>query len=105
MPTRIRTRLAGDAERANREQAVRFGHDVRDARLRRRLTQQQLGATVGLSQSVISRVERGLGSALTLDALQRIAISLGISLRLTLARDPLTETTDAGHLAVQELVL
>ncbi len=105
MGTRIRTRLAGDAARANREQLVRLGAEIRNARGRRRLTQLALGARVGLSQSAISRAERGLGGGLTLDAWQRIAIALGITLRVNLQRDPLAETADAGHLAMQELVL
>ena len=42
---------------------------------------------------------------MTLDALQRVAIGLGLTLRVTLSRDPLTDTADAGHLAMQELVL
>ena len=105
MGTRIRTRLAGDAERANREQLARLSAEVRNARHRRHLTQAALGTRVGLSQSAISRAERGLGGGLTVDAWQRIAIALGITLRINLQRDPLAETADAGHLAMQELVL
>ena len=105
MGTRIRTRLAGDAARANREQLARLGAETRSARRRRRLTQAALGTRVGLSQSSVSRAERGLGGGLTLDAWQRIAIALGITLRINLQRDPLAETADAGHLAMQELVL
>jgi transcriptional regulator with XRE-family HTH domain len=103
--TRIRTRLSIEAERSNREQLARLGADARAARRRRRLTQSALGARVGLSQSAISRAERGLGGGLTLDAWQRIALALGITLRVNLQRDPLAETSDAGHLGMQELVL
>ena len=42
---------------------------------------------------------------MTLDAWQRIAIALGIPLRVQLQRDHLDEPADAGHLAIQELVL
>jgi transcriptional regulator with XRE-family HTH domain len=105
MPTRIRTRLARQAEHANREQLVRLGADARQARHRRRLTQALLGSRVGLSQSAMSRLERGGGGGMTLDALQRVAVALEITLRVGFQRDPLTETTDAGHLAMQELVL
>ena len=105
MPTRIRTRLSAEAERANREQLVRFGADVRDARLRRRRSQAQLGESIRMSQSAVSRLERGEGGGMTLDALQRTAVALGLHVRVTLSRDPLTETADAGHLAMQELVL
>jgi transcriptional regulator with XRE-family HTH domain len=105
MGTRIRTRLAHDAARANREQLARLGSDVRVARLRRRLTQAQLGGRVGLSQSAISRAERAFGGGLTLDAWQRIALALQVTFRAALQRDHLAETVDAGHLEIQELVL
>lgn len=60
---------------------------------------------VGLSQSAISRIERGFGGGSTLDALQRLALALGSPLRIGLARDSLEGTADAGHLAIQELAL
>ncbi len=105
MGTRIRTRLAADAARANRQQLARLGEDVRASRIRRRLTQATLGARVGLSQSAISRAERGLGGGLTMDAWQRIAIGVGTTLRASLPRDAMTDVADAGHLAMQERVL
>ena len=105
MPTRRRTKLAQDAVRANQEVQVRLGRAARDARIRRRLTQKQLGAKVGLSQASISRAERGKGGGLTLDAWQRIALALGVQLQVTLQRDPQQEPADAGHLGIQELVL
>jgi len=105
MPTRIRTRLAADAQRANREQAVRLGAAARAARLRRHLTQGALGRRVGLSQAAISRAERGLGAGMTLDAWQRLALGLGIGMNVALRRDPMEDTLDAAHLALQELVL
>jgi transcriptional regulator with XRE-family HTH domain len=105
MPTRRRSKLAQDAVRANQEVAVRLGRSVREARIRRRLTQKQLGAKVGLSQASISRVEQGEGGGLTLDGWQRIALALGIHLQVTLQRDPQQEPTDAGHLGIQELAL
>jgi transcriptional regulator with XRE-family HTH domain len=105
MPTRIRTNLALEAARANRMQLVRLGGEARMARLRRRLTQTGLGRRVGLSQSAISRAERGLGGGLTLDAWQRIATALSVPLKIELQRDPQQEPQDAGHLGIQELVL
>jgi transcriptional regulator with XRE-family HTH domain len=105
MGTRRRTRLALDATRANREPLVRMGGDLRAARRRRKVTQLQLGGRVGISQSAVSRAERGLGGGLTLDAWQRFGIALGTPFRANLQRDPLADTADAGHLAMQELVL
>jgi transcriptional regulator with XRE-family HTH domain len=105
MPTRPRSKLALDAVRLNLEVMVRLGRGVREARKRRRLTQKQLGAKVGMSQASVSRAERGFGGGLTLDAWQRIALALGIQLTVSLQRDPRHEPTDAGHLGIQELVL
>ena len=105
MPTRIRTRLAVEAERRNREQCARLGGEARAARTARRLSQQQLGNRVGLARQSIGRAERGLGSGLTLDAWQRIGLAIERPLVVTFQRDPSGETPDAGHLAMQELVL
>jgi hypothetical protein len=54
---------------------------------------------------VISRVERGLGHAVSIDSWQRIALAVGRPLLIGLQRDIGGETADAGHLAMQELVL
>lgn len=105
MGGRRRTDLAIEAERLNREQLARLGRDVRAARRRRRLTQAALGAAVGVGRMTVSRLERGLGAGLTLDAVQRLAIALGTRLALSLPRDPEEHPADAGHLAMQELVL
>lgn len=105
MPTRIRTRLALEAERRNREQLVRMGGDVATARRRKQLTQAALGERVGLSQSAISRAERGLGGGLTVDAWQRIAIAMDRPLVVRFQQDITGDAADAGHVALQELVL
>ncbi len=105
MPTRIRTRIAVEAERRSREELARAGGEVRAARLRKRLTQVALGHRVGLSQASISRAERGHGGGLTLDAWQRISLAIERPLVVTFQRDLAGETADAGHLAMQELVL
>ncbi len=105
MAGRRRTELSVEAERRNLEQLARAGASVRGARLRRRLTQASLGERVGLNRMSISRAERGRGGALTLDAWQRIGLALGMPLTVTLQRDPQQEPQDAGHLAIQELVL
>ena len=78
---------------------------MRARRRRKRLTQEQLGDRVGLSQATISRAERGQGGGLTMDAWQRIGLAVDRPLVVTLQRDTTGETADAGHLAIQELVL
>jgi transcriptional regulator with XRE-family HTH domain len=72
---------------------------------RRRFTQAQLAVKVGLSQSCISDAELGDGGSLSIAAWQRMALVLGIPLRVELGRDPLQLPEDAGHLDIQELVL
>ena len=53
---------------------------------------------------IVSRLERGEGP-LDLETLERLAIALDVSLAIELGRDRLDTVADAGHLAVQELVL
>ncbi|HEY3523442.1 MAG TPA: helix-turn-helix domain-containing protein [Candidatus Limnocylindrales bacterium] len=105
MPKVKRARLALEAERRNAEQLVRLGREVYEARKRRRWTQQQLAERVGLTRPVVSRVEHGLGGGHTLDTWQRIGLALDRPLRVELARDRLEGPADAGHLAIQEVVL
>ena len=105
MPTRIRTSISVEAERRTREQCARLGGEVRAGRISKRLTQQQLGARVGLARQSISRAETGHGAGLTLDAWQRIGLALDRPLAVMLQRNVAGETSDAAHLAMQELVL
>jgi transcriptional regulator with XRE-family HTH domain len=105
MPKLKRPEIRSEAARRNREQLARLGAGVRDGRKRRRSTQAALGAQVGLGRSTISAIERGYGGSHTFDTWQRLAIALGVALRVELGRDPFAETADAGHLAIQELVL
>jgi transcriptional regulator with XRE-family HTH domain len=105
MAKRKRSGLAVEAERRNREQLAKLGREVRTGRSRRRLTQAQLAARVGLARSTIGDLERGQGGGHTLDTWQRIGVALDRPLRVELPRDRLEETADAGHLGIQELVL
>ena len=105
MAGRRPTDLAVAARIRNREQLTSVGTDVRKARLRRHLSQAKLGERAGVSRMSISRAERGLGGGLTLDAWQRIATALDVTLKVQLQRDYLQEPQDAGHLGIQELIL
>jgi len=100
-----RPELAGQAARLNLEVLARLGGELRDARHRRRLTQEQLGGRAGLSRSAISTIERGHGGSHTLDTWQRLALAVDRPMRIELRRDALEEPADAGHLAIQELVM
>lgn len=100
-----RPELAAEARRRNLEQLARLGADLRAARNRRRLTQEQLAKRAGISRSSASRIERGLGGGQTIDTWQRLALGAGVPLLVRLQRDALEDTADAGHLAMQELIL
>lgn len=105
MPKVKPAELAAEAHRRNLEQLARLGGEVRAARLRRRRTQQQVADDAGVSRSAESAIERGLGGGQTLDTLQRVALAAGRPLVVSLERDRLEDTADAGHLAIQELML
>jgi transcriptional regulator with XRE-family HTH domain len=105
MSTPRRPELAAEARRVNLEQLARLGGEVRASRRRRRLTQARLGSMVGLTQSTISQLERGLGGTLSMDTWQRVFGALSRRLDVSCGRDLAAEPADAGHLRVQELVL
>jgi len=104
MPRARRSALAIEVERRIREQLARIGADIRLARIRRHLTQQQVADLAGVGRMVVSRIERGVGGV-PVEALQRVALAVGRPLIITLQRDIDGETADAGHLVMQELVL
>lgn len=54
-------------------------HDLRDERIRQSVSMDSLAAKSGLSQPMISYVERGMRNP-TLDTLLRIADALGVDL-------------------------
>jgi transcriptional regulator with XRE-family HTH domain len=100
-----RPELVAEAKRRNREQLAALGLQIRSSRERRGLTQRGLGERIGLSQSGLSKIERGLGGSFSVDTWQRLGLALDRPLQLELLRDPRADPADAGHLAIQELVL
>lgn len=82
-----------------------MGGELRVSRRRRRLTQARLAARIGVTQSSVSLLERGGGGASSLELWQRAMLAVDRPLSLNLAADPLRPVADAGHLAIQELVL
>jgi transcriptional regulator with XRE-family HTH domain len=104
MPTVRRGALAVEVERRVREHLARLGAEIRKARSQRHLTQRQVADLAGVGRMVVSRIERGVGGV-PIEALQRVALAVGHPLIITLQRDVVGETADAGHLAMQELVL
>jgi transcriptional regulator with XRE-family HTH domain len=107
-PDRRRMRRSAQALEIDRasDQAVReLGRAVRAARRRRHLTQAQLGDAVRLSQAEVSRIELGSGSGSPIRVWLALAAALGLHPRFELARDRQEDAIDAGHLAIQELLL
>ena len=68
--------------RFERVLALAVGRTFRDARLSLGLSQRQLEARCGIAQSAQSRFERGLPSAIDLDAIERLAAAMGGRVRL-----------------------
>lgn len=93
------------ASTLDRELLGNVGRGVREARLRRGQTQCEIAALAGVSASTVQRVEAGRAEHISLDSLQRTAHAVGRPLRLELSPDPRREPADAGHLAIQELVV
>ena len=72
---------------ARKTPAQTIGGQIRGARLAAGLTQKQLVAHAGITQTVLSRIESGTGNP-TLGLLEDIAAALGSSLEVTLAGAP-----------------
>lgn len=71
-------------EETQRQSAAQLvGSRIRELRLSRRLTQKQLAARAGITQTVLSRVESGNGNP-TLALLEEIASALGESLTVSI---------------------
>ena len=60
----------------------RFGTAVRGVRQRRRWRQADLAARAGVSQSTVSRIERGHPGSVALDVVRRVAATLDIRVEL-----------------------
>ncbi len=103
--SRVTARVDGIVE--SRRLAASLGAEVRAARERRRLTQAALGRRVGLSQSRVSAIERGLGVGVPFEVWVGLGIALGRPLSVAFSRptDSAETLTDAGHLEIQEYLL
>lgn len=99
-----RSAVAGEAARRNREQRAQIGREVRQSRQRRNWSQQQLAERAGIRRYNVGRIERAT-TRLDVDVLQRIGVALDRYLEIRFGRDALEQPADAGHLAMQELVL
>lgn len=85
--------------------ALALGEKVRSARRRRGWSQRELATKVDLAPSRIGQLERGHGANAPLEVWHVLARALGIPFRAELGRDTAEDVLDAGHLAIQELML
>ena len=74
-------------ERAGPSRYIALGESIRMERLRRRLSQRELGARLGVSHAAISDLENGKTKA-DLDRLSAIAAALGLTLEQLLSTAP-----------------
>jgi transcriptional regulator with XRE-family HTH domain len=102
---RIRIGAVVEGRRLAQLAAAKLGQAIRAARLRRHWTQKRLAEMVGLSASRVAQVERGKGVGVSAETWFAFSVALDVPLRVEFVRDALAEPTDAGHLAMQELML
>jgi transcriptional regulator with XRE-family HTH domain len=96
-PGRLRP-LGGDA--APGPDAEFVGASVRELRVARQLTLQELAGSAGLSVGHLSQVERGLSSP-SVDALRRIAQALGVTIGWFFRVPPAREAGNEGAYIVR----
>lgn len=86
---------------------VRLGRIVRALRIRHRWRQIDLAARVGVSQSLIARVERGGADRLTVSTLEAIVNELGARLfiKVDWNGEAVDRLLDADHAAIVEMVI
>ena len=96
--------MAVEAERRARERIARLGGEIKAMRTRRRWSQEELATRAYVGRMVIGRAERAVGQV-EIETLERVALALDVPLTLGFGRDGLQDVADAGHLAIQELIL
>jgi transcriptional regulator with XRE-family HTH domain len=106
MARRKRPDAEVQADRESTRIAATLAGDLRATRRRRRLSQAELGARIGVGQGRISDLERGRGAGAPLDTWIALGLALGRPLAVAFSRDlEPPAPRDAGHLAGQELLL
>jgi transcriptional regulator with XRE-family HTH domain len=104
MPGVRRSDLSIQAAQRSRDQRIRIGGEIRAMRERRGWSRTELARRAGIGRMVESRIERG-ETHLDIDVIQRIGLAMDRPMLVTFGRDLMDGPTDAGHLAMQELVL
>src|SRR5262245_18563417 len=107
MPKRKWTNQTIAGFQESRVLAGTLGTELRRSRKRKRMTQRDLGARIGLTDGWISDLERGFVADAPLSTWVTLGFVIGRPLAVGFSRDIAErgEPRDAGHLAAQELVL
>ncbi len=100
-----RTQAQIEGAKLARKVSTTAGRELVQARRRRRLSQGALAKAVGISRPRVSAIEAGEGGGAPLEVWFALAKALDRYLKFEFARDPQAELVDAGHLAMQELVI
>jgi transcriptional regulator with XRE-family HTH domain len=95
----LRMRPIDVARQLTREQATRFGREIRTARVTTGISQQALARRSGVSQGFISMVERGRRVP-GLEAANRLATACGLQFWLRLFPAEGVTLRDSGQLAM-----
>jgi len=103
-PGARRSAATVEAERRVRERQGRLGAEIRAMRGKRGWSQLELARRAGVGRQVVGRVELGV-RPLDIETLERISVAIGVPLAIAFDRDNREEVADAGHLAIQEVVL
>lgn len=85
--------------RAEVEQDLALGQLIYDLRTEAGLSQRELAARMGTTQSVISRLEEGGGARNRIDTLARVATALGRHLVVSFPAQVPTDLEDAVQVA------
>jgi transcriptional regulator with XRE-family HTH domain len=96
LPMPGQERVVDRGTRRGRAMVAEMGRELRDARLARGLSQQSIGSAVGMSPSIVSRVERGEIKGVSVLTLARLmaATGLDLSVRAYPGAEPVR---DAAH--------
>ncbi len=70
----------------------------------RRWSQATLAERAGIGRMMVVRIEAG-SAVLDAEVLERLGLAFGVTVLFGFGRDPAEDVADAGHLAIQELVL
>jgi transcriptional regulator with XRE-family HTH domain len=109
MPDRRRRRASSERVEGRRRAAIvgrRIGIGLRESRLALRMTQAEASDRAGISQASLSRIERGVAGAASLETLASCAAAVGTQLAAFIEARPGADLPrDIEHLRRQELVI